>query len=125
MFWFWFWLVIHLLMLMFDMAWWAIAMRVAKKPHARRAMHAGPAARYRPCAFSLLVGALQTRTQPDDRFQWSWQLASSPDQRAGGDYPCHSALRLNRRGFFAIPQSKNQNEKFAQLCHPFGGMALT
>ena len=31
MFWFWFWLVIHLLMLVFDVAWWAIAMRLTKR----------------------------------------------------------------------------------------------
>jgi len=30
-FWFWFWLVIHLLMLVFDVAWWAIAMRLTKR----------------------------------------------------------------------------------------------
>jgi hypothetical protein len=45
--------------------------------------------------------------------------------RAGGDYPHHAAVRaacvsVESTLVFRNSAIKNQNEKFAQLCHPFG-----
>jgi hypothetical protein len=66
-------------------------------PHARRLLHVGQPARGGSRALSLLVGTLRPGRQSIGGVQWGGQLVTHPGQRAGGNRPPHSALRVSPR----------------------------